>query len=83
MNTNTTTTKPQTAAMDRLRYLVGVASQPQYMTRSGIMKDKTKEQREQEWALATEVVMFAFDHAGITGGHLTPGGLLMELMDEF
>lgn len=68
--------------LDRLRYLVGQAHQDTYTTATGIVKPKTKKQREIEWAVATEVVRFAFDHGGITEGHLAPGGLMLQLMAE-
>ena len=69
-------------ALDRLRYLVAVAHEPNVTTRGGIVKPKTKKQREIEAAVANEVVRFAFDHAGITEGHLAPGGLYLQLLDE-
>lgn len=71
-----------TAALDRLRYLVGVMCEPTQTTRGGIVRAKTKKQRQIDREVADAVVRFAFDHAGITEGHLAPGGLMLQLMEE-
>lgn len=70
------------AAYERLQYLAGVACEPTVMTSGGIIRNKTKKQRQQEVAVFEEVARFAFDHCGITNGHLAPGGLIMDLLNE-
>ncbi len=67
--------------LERLRYLVAVAKEETYTTRGGVVKMKTKKQRQVEFKVAEEVVRFAFDHAGITEGHLAPGGLFLQLWE--
>lgn len=71
-----------TPAYARLQYLFGVAVEPNETTRGGVIRPKTKKQRQLEMAIAEETARFAFDHAGITNGHLAPGGLILDLLTE-
>ena len=70
-----------TPAVARLREIVAASAEANTVTRGGAVKPKTGKQREIEHAVANEVVRFAFDHAGITGGHLAPTGVLLDLLD--
>jgi hypothetical protein len=69
-------------AVKRLIDLVATADQPTYVTSGGSLRLKSLKRRQQEHAVAQEVVRFAFDHAGITGGYLAPTGLYLDLLDE-
>lgn len=68
-------------AINRLLYLVAQSDQETFFTNGGVERTKTAKRRERELAVAQEVVRFAFDHAGITGGYLAPTGLYMALLD--
>lgn len=70
-----------TPAVAHLRALVAESATSTYMTPGGIIRDKTGKRREAEHKVAEAVVRFAFDHAGITNGHLAPTGLLLDLLD--
>lgn len=69
------------AGLDRLRYLVAQTKIDTVTTRSGIVKPKTKKQKEVDLAVANEVVRFAFDHGGYNEGFLAPGGLFLALLE--
>lgn len=70
------------AGRARLKALVREAHSTTYETRGGVRKTKTAKQQQQDHAVATEVVRFAFDHGGYRGDLLTPWALWMELTEE-
>lgn len=64
----------------RLRALVEESYRDTYTTIGGLVRPKTKKQREIDKAVAEETVRFAFDHGGYRGEHLAPAGLWADLM---
>lgn len=65
-----------------LRRIVAAKYEPNYTTRDGIVRPKTKKQREIDAAVCEAVVRFAFDHGGYGDAYNAPFGLEQALRND-